>query len=73
MTTMAPMGLWLGLAALLLGACTFDPAPTGSCHRDEDCAAGACRDGACVSFSTPLDEPVDPGHLPDAGDDDAAP
>lgn len=63
------MGLWLAsLALLLLSACTFDAAPTNACRADADCPAGGCRDGVCITFATPLDEPVDPRDSADAGD-----
>ena len=57
--------VWTWIAA---ASCTFDPAPHDACHADADCPEGACRDGVCIDFSTPLDEPFDPTDPPDAGD-----
>jgi hypothetical protein len=45
-----------------------DSAPV-SCLADADCEKGACREGICVYFSTPLVEPYDPS---DAAASDAA-
>jgi hypothetical protein len=65
------MRRWLRALAwlwLLASACTFDAAPRRECSTDRDCPDEACRDGVCIGFSTPLDEPVDPSATPDAGD-----
>ena len=60
---------WLAVGALFVGACTFGSAPDRSCRLTDDCGPeAACRDGVCISFATPLDEPVDPGESSDAGD-----
>jgi hypothetical protein len=58
-----------GLLLVLMtftAACTYDAAPAKTCRADSDCANGACRDGVCIAFATPLDEPVDPSDPPDA-------
>jgi len=62
------MSRWLAALAISVAACTFDRAPTNTCHTDADCPSGGCRDGLCISFATPLDEPVDPSDPPDAGE-----
>lgn len=54
--------------ALTFGSsCSFGAAPANECRTDAECAPGACRDGRCIAFATPLDEPVDPRDPPDAG------
>ena len=53
------------LLALLACGCDCSPAPQAPCTSDDECPAGFCRDGTCVSRP-------DGGPAPDAGRDGSA-